>query len=95
MITLSDPVDLNSVQPGAFALETWGLKRTAGYGSDHHNTRVLPITAAALGSDRRTITLTIPELAVADCYQLQLKLRGADGTFVERSLHGTIHKLGD
>jgi mono/diheme cytochrome c family protein len=94
-VTFSDPVDPNSVQAGSFALETWGLKRTANYGSDHYNTRVLPITAATLSGDQRTITLTIPELAPTDCYQLKARLRATDGTIFERSLHGTIHKLAE
>jgi hypothetical protein len=94
-LTLSDSVDPSSVQAGAFALETWGLKRTANYGSDHYNTKVVPIKEAKVSGDGRTITLNVPELAPTDCYQLKFRLKGADGAVIERSLHGTIHRLGE
>jgi hypothetical protein len=94
-VTFSEPLDPASVKPDAFVLKVWALKRSAGYGSGHVGERPLPITDAKLGSDSRTVTLTIPELAPTQCYELTTKLRAPDGTPIERSIHGTIHALAD
>jgi hypothetical protein len=48
--------------------------------------RPLPITAAKLGSDPRSETLTIPELAPTQCCELKMG---------DRVLHGTIHALAE
>ncbi len=92
-VTFSDPLDANSVKPGAFAFKIWSLKRSANYGSKHYDEHPLEITAARVSEDHRSITLAIPALAPTQCYELTTKLRGPDGTPVERSLHGTIHQL--
>ena len=92
-VTFSDPLDANSVQPAAFLLKVWSLKRSANYGSKHYDEHPLSITAARLSEDKRTITLTIPTLAPTMCYELTTSLRAPDGAPVERSLHGTIHQL--
>ena len=94
-VTFSDPIDAGSVKPGAFVMKVWSLKRSATYGSKHYDEHPLEITAACLSEDRRTITLTIPALAPTMSYELTTKLRAPDGAPVERSLHGTIHKLAD
>ena len=92
-VTFSDPLDPASVTPAAFAFTVWHLKRSADYGSQHYDEHPLAVTAAGLGPDTRTLTLDIPALTPTQCYELLLKLRGADGTIIERSIHGTIHQL--
>ena len=94
-VTFSEPLDPASVKPDAFVLKVWALKRSAGYGSGHVGERPLPITAAQLATDGRSVTLTIPELAPTQCYELTTKLRAPDGTPIDRSLHGTIHALAE
>ena len=92
-VAFSDPLDSASVKPDAFALKVWTLKRTKSYGSKHYDEHALPIAAARLSADRRTVTLTVPMLAPTMCYELKLALKAPDGTAIERSLHGTIHAL--
>jgi hypothetical protein len=92
-VTFSDPLSERSVKPDAFAFKAWSLKRTANYGSKHYDEHSLEITAARLSPDRRTVTLDIPALAATHCYELKAKLAGADGATIDRSLHGTIHRL--
>lgn len=96
-LTFSDPIDPASVKPQAFAMKVWSLKRSANYGSQHHGEHPLTISAASLSPNRKTITLTIPDLAPTPCYELKFKLRAdagdAAGAEFERSLHGTLHKL--
>lgn len=93
-VGFSDTLDAASVAPGAFSMKAWSLKRSVKYGSNHYDEHPLEITAARLGDDGKTVILTIPALAPTQCYELNVKLKGADGTLVERSLHGTIHELG-
>ena len=94
-VTFSEPIDPASVKPDAFAFKVWSLKRSANYGSGHHDEHPLEIAAARLGPDARTVTLEIPTLAPTQCYELKTKLLGADGAAIDRSLHGTIRRLAD
>jgi len=94
-VTFSDPIDPASVNTDAFALKVWSLKRAADYGSKHYDEHSLDITAARLSSDARTVTLDIPELSPTHCYELKARLRGDDGASLDRSLHGTIHRLAE
>jgi len=94
-LTFSDPLEAASVEADGFALKVWSLQRSADYGSKHINEHPLDITAARLSADGRTVSLTVPGLAPTQCYELRARLRGADGTRVTRSLHGTIHKLAE
>lgn len=93
-VTFSEALDAASVDAEAFSLKVWALKRSANYGSKHIDEHALEITGARLGADGRTVALTVPQIAPTQCYELLVRVRGADGTAVERSLHGTIHKLG-
>ena len=92
-VSFSDPLDPASVTPEAFHFKVWALKRSANYGSKHYDERPLEITAASLGSDARTVSLSIPSLAPTQCYELTTKLRAPDGKLFERSLHGSIHQI--
>jgi hypothetical protein len=94
-VTFSEPIDAASVQPNAFAFRIWSLKRSAEYGSKHYDEHALEITGARLGADTRTATLEIPTLAPTQCYELKARVLGANGAMVERSLHGTIHRLSE
>jgi len=92
-VTFSDPLVPSTVNPEAFALKVWSLKRTASYGSKHYDEDPLEIKGARVSADARSVTLDIPLLASTQCYELKLKIQGRDGVTVERSLHGTIHEL--
>jgi len=94
-LTFSDPLDPGCAQPDAFAFKVWSLKRSADYGSKHYDEHPLEITAASLGADTRTVTIEIPALAPTQCYELKLRLVGKAGGVIERSMHGTIHRLSE
>jgi hypothetical protein len=93
--TFSDPLDMATVKPDAFALKVWSLKRSANYGSNHYDEHPLEIQGARLSADGRTVTLDIPTLAPTQCYELKASLQAPNGTTIARSLHGTIHQLAD
>ena len=80
-VTFSDPIDRIDC-----AMRVWALKRTKNYGSKHHDEHELAIRSVKLSEDKKTITLTIPELAPTNCYELKI------GSSV---LHGTIHQLAN
>ena len=94
-VTFSEPIDLNSVKPDAFAIKVWSLQRTKNYGSKHYDEHPLDITAASLSADGRSVTLAIPKLAPTYCYELKARLRAPDGSEFDRSIHGTIHHLSE
>jgi hypothetical protein len=94
-VTFSDRVDAASVKPDAFGFKVWSLKRSADYGSKHYNEHAVEIADARLSADGRTVTLGIPTLAPTQCYELKARLLAPDGSALERSLHGTIHKLAE
>ena len=78
-VTFSDPVEATSC-----AMKVWSLKRTANYGSKHFDEHELPIQSVKLSADKKTVVLSIPDLASTQCYEL---------TIDKRILHGTIHHL--
>jgi glucose/arabinose dehydrogenase len=94
-VTFSEALDPASVNSDAFAFKVWGLKRSAAYGSKHYDERPLEINEVILSTDERTVTLLVPALAPTQCYELKARLLGADGGAIERSIHGTIHKVSE
>ena len=94
-MTFSESLVPASVKPDAFAFKVWSLKRSASYGSKHHDEHPLEITGARLAADGRTVELAIPGLAPTRCYELKMNLPGPDGADIERSLHGTLHQLSE
>jgi glucose/arabinose dehydrogenase/mono/diheme cytochrome c family protein len=95
-ITFSDPLDrAAATDPGNFTVKAWDLLRSKNYGSRHLNERPLPVTAAALSADGRTVTLTLRDLTPTRGMEIICRLRGADGAEFERRIHNTIHTLAE
>lgn len=95
-ITFSDTLDAEFVaNADNFKVKTWGLKRTAGYGSKHYDEKQLKVSSAALGDDGKTVTLTIPDIHTTWCMEIVAKVKGAEGEPVQRVIHNTIHQLGE
>ena len=93
-ITFTDPLDATSASdPANYALKTWGLKRSAQYGSKHIDEKPLVVSAAALGTDGKTVRLTIPDLAPTWGMEVKYRLKGADGRAVSGTVHNTVHAL--
>jgi putative heme-binding domain-containing protein len=93
-IEFSAPLDAASVaDPARWALKVWSLRRTANYGSDHHDERPLAVAAARLENDGRTVSLQIPDLAPTWCMEIKYELIAADGKAVSGTIHNTIHEL--
>ena len=94
-VKFSDALDGTAANDIAnYAVKVWSLKRSAQYGSRHINEHALKVTSAKLAGDNKSITLTIPELAPTQGMEIRCKLRGADGAIFSRTIHNTIHQIG-
>lgn len=94
VIELSDPVDPKSVENlENFEIQTWDLKRSANYGSDHYNQQTRTLTGASLSPDGTKMTLEVPSLEPTWGMEIRCRLTGQDGSTFERVIHNTIHKL--
>ncbi|HMP01652.1 MAG TPA: c-type cytochrome [Gemmatales bacterium] len=94
-ITFTDALDPQAVTASAFAVKVWGLKRSQNYGSPHVDERPLPVAAAHLAADGKSVRLELPDLAPTWCMEIKYRLRGNDGRLITGTIHNTIHGLGD
>jgi hypothetical protein len=94
-LTFSDRLHPRAAERHNFGLKVWDLARSEKYGSAHLNERPLRVSAARLSADRRTITLTIPELRPTRGLELWYTIRGADGREVDGLLHGSVRRLAE
>ena len=93
-IQFTDSLDrVSAADPANFVVETWSLKRSAKYGSDHYDQRRLRVSASSLSDDGRTVSLTLPDIRPTWCMSIEIKLKGAQGDAFERTIHNTIHHL--
>jgi hypothetical protein len=81
--------------PANYAVKVWSLKRSASYGSDHHNERKLAVRSASLSANGRTIFLEIPEIQPTMSMEVRYSIRAAGGQRVSGFVHNTIHRLRD
>ncbi len=82
-VTFSDELPTG----GKFAVRTWDLKRTAGYGSKHYNEKELDVSQFAIQGNK--LILTIPDLKPTWGMEVRCEL----GNGVERVIHNTIHQI--
>eukprot|EP00456_Euglypha_rotunda_P042299 TRINITY_DN32_c0_g4_i2.p1 TRINITY_DN32_c0_g4~~TRINITY_DN32_c0_g4_i2.p1 ORF type:complete len:1344 (-),score=278.21 TRINITY_DN32_c0_g4_i2:37204-41235(-) len=81
--------------PSRYVVRTWSLKRSADYGSKHHDEKTLAVASVELSEDRRTVTLNLPDIRPTWCMSIEFKLTGSKGEPVNGLIHNTIHLLGD
>ena len=95
-ITFTEPLSAaEATNPSRYALKTWSLKRSAGYGSEHYDEKPLQVTTASLSEDGKTVTLTIPDIKPTWSMEVKYTLKGATGQEFEGTIHNTIHSLGE
>jgi putative heme-binding domain-containing protein len=93
-ITLSfaEPLDPDlATRTTAWKVHTWGLERTAKYGSKHIDETDREVVAVELSSDGRQVVLRVPAFASNWCYSIEWNVAAADGLPVRGVLHGTMH----
>ncbi|MFT5884236.1 MAG: cytochrome c5 [Arcticibacterium sp.] len=76
-----------------YTVKTWDLFRSRKYGSKHYNEKIVEVTKAELGKDKKTIHLTIPEIKPTWVMGIQYQIREEGGKSIEGSIQNTIHQL--
>ena len=94
-LVFSEPLDAKSVDPTNMHVKTWSLKRTANYGSDHYDEKLLPIRSASLSDDGRTLTIDADEIRPTWCMEIRYSLKAVDGRSIGGTIHNTIHRLSE
>ncbi|MFT7436074.1 MAG: cytochrome c5 [Psychromonas sp.] len=95
-LSFTDELDEGTVsQISSYRVKTWDLLRSRKYGSKHYNEKIIKVTKAKLGKDRKTIHLTIPEIKPTWVMEIQYQINDENGNNMEGSIQNTIHKLSD
>lgn len=79
--------------PRSFQVETWSLKRTASYGSQHYDTEKLEVKNATVSDDGQSVFLEISNLKPTWCMEIKYNLRSDDNRAFKGVIHNTIHAL--
>jgi glucose/arabinose dehydrogenase/cytochrome c5 len=94
-LNFTDELDAKSVADTAhYTVKTWDLLRSRKYGSKHYNEQTLTVTKAALGKDKKSILLTIPQIKPTWGMEIQYQVKDGRGNPVEGLVQNTIHQLG-
>ena len=100
-LTFTNPLDAASAtDPQNYDLTRWNYKWTGQYGSDDFKVSdgtkgkdAVPVEKATLSPDKKTLTLTLPDMQPAMTLRLKFKIQSADGKPVEQEIHSTIHRV--
>ena len=93
-IKFSGPLErAMATDPTRYDVRAWSLKRSADYGSGHHDERRLRIASASLTADGCSIFLELPDLQPTWCMAIDYRLKSADGAPAVGEINGTIHHL--
>jgi hypothetical protein len=83
-----------------YDIQRWNYKWTGQYGSDDYKVSdgskgkdTVPVEKAVLSPDRKTLTLTLPDMQPCMTMRLKFKIQSADGKPVEQEIHSTIHRV--
>lgn len=108
-LTFAEPLDAETAADAEnYGFEIWNYVYSPNYGSPevsllHPERKVeqgkpnrdpLPIRAATLSADARTVFLAIDGMRVVHQYKVTWNIDAADGRAVKGELHGSIHVLG-
>ncbi|MFK8111432.1 MAG: DUF6797 domain-containing protein [Rubripirellula sp.] len=94
VIRFAEPVDPDSAsKPENYLVDTWGLKRTANYGSARYDEKSLKIVSAKVSDDGRMVTLELPEVRPTWCMQISYKVKDLAGDTFTGTIQNTVHRL--
>jgi hypothetical protein len=78
-----------------YKVETWDLKRSRAYGSEHHNVKTLKVEKVEVSADGKSVFLILPDITPTWVMQISYQLRGKDGAMVPGLIQNTIYQLGE
>ena len=95
-LTFSGPLDKKVASDASrYAVKTWSLMRSEGYGSKHINERPSRILAARPTEDGRVIFLEIESFQPTQCMEIRYTLKGEGGEPVEGSIDNSVYRTRD
>ena len=95
-IALTDPVDRVFGEDAAnYDVKVWSLRRSANYGSNHVDEHSLRVENASVSADGRRLTLNIANFGPTQCMEVVCRMRSPDGEPIMRTIHATVHQLGE
>ena len=101
-ITFTEPLDAASAgDPDGYAVEWFNVKRTKGYGSKEYTIsdpekvgrEPVDVTNVEVSSDRKTVTMKIPEIRPVTNMIIAFKIKSADGVVIEHEIANTINEV--
>ena len=93
-IKFSHELDMKDARKeSSFQVRTWDLKRSRKYGSDHYNTKLLPVTRVEISKDRKELFLTIPGIRPTRVMGINFQLMDANGLKINGIIQNTINQL--
>lgn len=94
-LNFTDELDAKSVADAAhYTVKTWDLLRSRKYGSKHLNEQTIKVSKAALGKDKKSILLTIPQIKPTWGMEIQYRIKDGNENDVSGLVQNTIHQLG-
>jgi putative heme-binding domain-containing protein len=96
LLRFSGPIDKKAASdPARYAVKTWSLKRSEGYGSNHIGERPSRILAARPTEDGRGVFLELEGFHPTQCMEIRYTLKGEGGEPVEGSIDNSVHRTRD
>ncbi|MDD7983889.1 hypothetical protein PQO01_02860 [Lentisphaera marina] len=92
-IILDFPESLGQVSESDIEIKSWHIERTKSYGSPHKNVQQVNITKITLSQDKKTLSLTCPNLKPSRCMSIKAKLKTSEGEAFNFEINNTIHQL--
>ncbi len=93
LVTFSGPIDPKvAADPSRYAVKTWSLKRSEGYGSKHIGEAPSRILAARPTGDGRGVFLELEDFRPAQCMEIRYSIRGEGGEPVEGSIDNSVYR---
>jgi putative heme-binding domain-containing protein len=89
-LRFTEPLHPDSVKSENVQLKVWSLKRTANYGSEHHNEHPLDVTGLELSDDGLTLTV-LADIKPTWCMEIRYSLQATDGKAISGVINNTIH----
>ena len=78
----------------SYQVQTWDLKRSRKYGSDHYNTKSLIVKNATLSKDGKEIFLTIMDVKPTNVMEVKFQFLDDTGKPVKGLIQNTINQIG-
>lgn len=92
-LAFTEPLDRTSLDVKNLHVKTWSLKRTANYGSNHYDEKVMEVRGITLSPNSKVISIDIAELRPTWCMEIKYSFRSASGAPVQGTIHNTIHEV--